>query len=316
MRGFQKLIYVAVTVALIGCLSGCNVNFGFKTNYVYQNGEKYTAGDREITEKIETIDIDYLSGDVMLIGTDSDVVTVKETSVKQLDDKRKVHTWVDGTTLYVRYCASAKGLDLNNLNKKLEIEIPADCQLEKLKVDVSSGDFTGKEFEANGVMVYASSGDVEVTCGAKDIELKTSSGDITLNQHGESDSIKLHASSGHVTANVETAGKFDGDVSSGKIMIQGHFIKELESDVSSGEGEYRFDVTPEKSRIHHSSGRVTIFLPENADLTGEFHLSSGKLSYDLAFAKNGDRYVCGNGANQMKVDVSSGNVDVKAIDAN
>ena len=109
---------------------------------------------------------------------------MKETSAKELDDKRKVHTWVDGTTLYVRYCASAKGLDLNNLNKKLDIQIPADCRLENLKVDVSSGDFTGKEFEANGVNVYASSGDVEVVCGAKDIEIKTSSGDITLTQHG------------------------------------------------------------------------------------------------------------------------------------
>ena len=313
MRGFQKLIYVAVTVALIGCLSGCNVNFGFKTNYVYQSGEKYTAGDREITEKIETIDIDYLSGDITLIGTDSDVVTVKETSGKQLDDKRKVHTWVDGTTLYVRYCASAKGLDLNNLNKNLEIQIPADCQLDKLKVDVSSGDFTGKGFEANGVNVYASSGDVEVSCGAKDIELKTSSGDIILTQHGESDSIKLRASSGHVTATMENAGKVDSYVSSGKLLIQGHFIKELESKVSSGEGEYRFAVTPEKSNINHSSGNVTIFLPGNADLTGEFKSSSGKVLYDLAFSKSDNKYVCGNGANDMNVYVSSGNIEIKEI---
>jgi len=311
MRKFGKLIYGVVTMALTLCLSGCN--FGLQTNYIYKDGEKYTAGDRQITEKIETIDIDYLSGDVTLTGTDSDVVTVKETSAKDLDEKRKVHTWVDGTTLYVRYCASAKGLDLNNLNKKLEIQIPSDCQLENLKVDVSSGDFTGKGFEANGVNVYASSGDVEVSCGAKDIEIKTSSGDITLTQHGESDSIKVHASSGHVTAKVEDAKKVDSYVSSGKLLIQGHFIKELESKVSSGEGEYRFAVTPEKSNINHSSGKVTIFLPGNADLTGEFKSSSGKVLYDLAFSKSDHKYVCGSGANDMNVYVSSGNIEIKEI---
>lgn len=49
---------------MMGCLSGCS--FWQVTNYVYQNGEKYTAGDRSIMEKIETIDIDYLDGDVPL----------------------------------------------------------------------------------------------------------------------------------------------------------------------------------------------------------------------------------------------------------
>lgn len=311
MRRFGKFMIGAVSLALALCLSGCN--FGWKISYTYADAEKYTAGDRQITEKIETIDIDYLSGDITLSGTDGNAVTVKETSGKELDDKRKVHTWVDGTTLYVRYCASAKGLDLDHLNKKLEIQIPADCQLEKLKVDVSSGDFTGKDFEANGVNVYASSGDVEVSCGAKDIELRTSSGDITLTQHGESDSIKLHASSGHVNATVETAGKVDSYVSSGKLLIQGHFIKELESKVSSGEGEYRFAAAPEKSKIDHSSGTVTIFLPKDADLTGEFKSSSGKVLYDLAFSKADNKYVCGSGANEMNVHVSSGNIEIKEM---
>ena len=312
MRKLGKYICFAAAVALIGCLSGCN--FGWKTSYIYQNGDKYVAGDREITEKIETIDLDYLSGDVTLTGTDASTVTIRETSETQLDDQRKVHTWVDGTTLYVRYCASAKGLDVNFLKKNLEIQLPADVKLSDVKVKVSSGDLTYKDLEAENVNVHASSGDVEVSGAAKKMDLQVSSGDLTLNQRGDSEEIKLKTSSGEIFVNAENAGVLDVHSSSGKVKVEAKSVKDFRSKISSGAGEYKFASEPETIDVSHSSGSATFYLPKESNLTGEFKASSGKLSYDLAFSKNGDNYVCGNGANLMKVHVSSGNINVKGID--
>ena len=312
MSKFGKLIYGVVTLTLILCLSGCN--FGFKTNYIYQNGEKYTAGNREIAEKIETIDLDYLSGYVKLIGTDANVVTIKETSEKQLDDKRKVHTWVDGTTLYVRYCASAKDLDLNNLKKNLEITIPKDAALGDVKFKVSSGGIQCEDFEAESVNLYASSGNIALTCAAKTIDLHASSGNITAILQDDSDSVKLDTSSGSISIDMENANKVDLHSSSGKVWVFAKQIKELQSRVSSGTGEYHFTQAPEKSDISHSSGSVTLYLPKDADLTGDFSTSSGRVFSEIAFAKKDNDYVCGSGANQMKVHVSSGNIEVKAAE--
>ena len=313
MRKLGKYICFAAAVALIGCLSGCN--FGWKINYIYQNGDKYVAGDREITEKIETIDVDYLSGNITIVGADANAVTIRETSEKQLEDQRKVHTWVDGTTLYVRYCASAKGLDVNNLKKNLEIQLPADVKLSDVKVKVSSGDLIYKDLEAETVNVHASSGDVEVSGAVKKIDLQVSSGDITVNQHGDSDEIKLKASSGKITVNAETAGVLDVHSSSGSVKVEAKSVKDFRSKISSGSGEYKFASEPETIDVSHTSGSATFYLPKESNLTGEFKASSGKLSYDLAFSKTGDNYVCGNGANHLKVHVSSGNIDVKGIDA-
>jgi len=313
MSEFKKLLYVAMIVAVIGCLSGCN--FGWRINYIYQNGESYTAGDRVITEKIENIDIDYMSGNVKLIGTDAEVVSVKETSERQLSDKQKVHTWVDGTTLYIRYCASAKGLELNGLNKQLVIECPQNVKLGELKVDVSAGDVSCTKFEADNIDVYTSSGTMEVDCSAKEMELRALSGNIYLTQHGESDDIEVHASSGNITVSLENVQMFHTFASAGNVKINAEFINEFESRISSGQGEYRLMQVPEKTEIFQSAGNMTMYLPEDADLTGDFHLSSGKLFYELAFAKNGDKYVCGNGVNEMYVTSSSGDVDIKVIGA-
>ena len=131
---------LALIVPSTLCLTGCSFGVFNTFTYTYDNSEKYTAGDREIDDKITAIDIDYVSGDVTLNGSDTDKVTVKETSNKDLDDAHKVHTWVDGSTLYVRYCESAKSINFNNINKKLELSIPGAQELDNLNVKISSGD--------------------------------------------------------------------------------------------------------------------------------------------------------------------------------
>ena len=136
-RFFASIVVAAMMLGVCGCSnSEIEVLDITKTNYLYDNGDKYEAGDRDITEKIESINIAYMSGEVVMTETDADVVSIKETSNKELDDKRKVHTWVDGSTLYVRYCASAKGLELNNLDKKLTIDIPKNIELSDVKLEM------------------------------------------------------------------------------------------------------------------------------------------------------------------------------------
>ncbi len=292
MLKIRSIILSVATVAVTGLLGGCG--FGWTTTYIYDNGDKYVSGDREISDKIETIEIDYLSGDVTLTESDSGIVTIKETSAKELDDLRKVHTWVDGTTLYVKYCASAKKLDINMLDKKLTIGVPKDINLSDLKMDIASGD-------------------ADVTCSADNIWIHASSGDVKLDQKGNSKFVDMHTSSGHVDLNVESVDKVNVSVSSGKIYVNAGNVKDIESKTSSGSSNYTFAKVPKTSVIKAASGDITVNLPKDADLSADLGTASGDVSYDLAFAKNGDNYVCGSGANQMSVHTSSGDVNVKAL---
>ncbi len=288
----ERIVTFAAVVGICIFLAGCS--FASMTNYVYENGDQYTAGDREISGTVATIDIDYLSGDVTVVEADTDHISIRETSKKPLDDERKVHTWLDGSTLYVRYCASAKGLDLSNLDKKLTIEIPRDMELDCFKAELSSGD-------------------IEASCAAKDIRVEASSGNIRMDQHGNSENIRLEASSGNVGLNAESADKAELTASSGNITVKADSIVTFKSESSSGDGDISFIKLPEMSDIRATSGDVTIFIPKDADLTAQITTSSGDLYSEIGFSKNNENYVCGNGTNRMKVETSSGNVYMKTL---
>ena len=308
----KRLIFTVVFVAAFICFSGCGLMIG--SNYIYQNGDKYTAGDREIKEKIENINIDYNSGSVKLIGSDTDIITVKETSSVKLDDKRKVHTWVDGTTLYVRYCACAKNLDLNNLQKQLIITIPDNLILSDLYVDVSSADVSCENFKSDSVDISASSGNILAECEANMIKLSASSGNVYLTQKGNSENISIETSSGCIDVDIEAATNLLTEASSGDITIKADNVKEFKSETSSGNNEFSFDSVPAMSDIEASSGNITVYLPKDSDLTVDMDPDEDDFSYDLAFTKKGDAYISGDGSNKMKIDISSGEINFRALD--
>ena len=310
MKTLKIFAAVAALAAGIFVLNGC----GFRTSYVYKNADKYTAGDREINDKIEIINIHYLSGDVKLVGADTSSVSIKETTNKQVEDKRKVHSWVDGSTLYIRYCASAKNIDFNNLEKKLTVTVPVDVKLSDVKVEMSSGSFSAENFETENINAEASSGSVSADCTVKNADMKASSGKVYLLQKGEGGEISLRASSGSVSAEVESAEKLSTEASSGGIRVNAGKVKKFKSTVSSGSCEFTFNEVPASSEIEASSGSVTIYLPENADVSATFKRSSGDLDYsDIAFTKDGNSYVSGNGENKMSVETSSGDITIKKL---
>lgn len=312
MIRFKSVICASAILAMIACLSGCS--FATKTSYIYDNGDKYTAGDREISDKIENIDIDYMSGSVKLIGSDADCVTIEETAAVKLDDKRKVHTWVEGSTLHVRYCASAKSLDLNNLQKQLVITIPEDEILSDLTVDVSSAEVSCENFKSDKVDIEASSGSILAQCEADMIKLAASSGNVYLNQTGKSNDISIETSSGHINVEMEDASKLMTTASSGDITIKAISVEDFKSETSSGDNEFSFATAPLRSDIEASSGNITVYLPQNSDITFDMDPDEDDFSYDLALTKNGDTYVCGDGTDMMKIVVSSGEIALKTIE--
>ena len=73
---------------------------------------------------------------------------------------------------------------------------------------------------------------------------------------------------------------------------------------------FKLGSVPADTRIHSSSGGVKVYLHEDAGVTVSPYISSGDFNYELAFSKNGKEYVNGDGSAKMKIDVSSGNVDI------
>ena len=313
----NKLKILGTVLALAASASmlctGCSLSMFSRQVYKYNNADKYKAGDREISETIENIDIDYVSGNVKLNAVDTDKVTITETSNKSLTEDQKVHTWVDGNTLHVKFCASTNGISFEDIEKTLSIDVPSSQKLNDVYAEVSSGSISIKGIEASSVEGEASSGAIELVCSSKVIDLEASSGAVYLTQTGDSDSIHISTSSGHITADVEKADKLDVSASSGSINVNAAEVKDFRSEASSGDGEFRFRNVPQNTSISASSGDVKIYLPEDADVTADVDTSSGEFNYELSFAKKDSHYVNGNGSAMMDIETSSGDVDMYVL---
>ena len=342
---------MALIVPATVCLTGCSFGMFNAVNYKYENADKFEAGSREIDDKITKINLDYASGNVTVKGTDTDSVSVKETVNKDIDKDHQVHTWVDGDTLYIRFCASKDWI--SGIEKSLEVIIPEAQELDDFIINVSSGDVVLDNFTTDSLNSCSSSGNTKIACSAKTIEHKSSSGNVGLVQTGNADSIKvklssgnlvltqdgdcntfdiysssgkievhqtgnvgnakIYSSSGGVNAEMGTVNDLNIEVSSGPIVLDADEVKNLNTKASSGHSTISLANVPATSKINCSSGGIDVSIPEDSDITVHVKISSGEFNYDLPFSKEGKDYINGNGTNDMEINCSSGNVGFHKI---
>lgn len=148
----------------------------------YDDADKYTAGDREITDKIDSIEIEYVAGDIEIKSEGSGKVTVKETSSKDLEEDQKIHTWVTGTTLKVKYCASGVDVDLNDLDKELLITVPKDFDLADIDIDSAAGNLKIDRISVQNLDIDMAAGDLDLIFAKvpKTTDIDAAAGDVTI----------------------------------------------------------------------------------------------------------------------------------------
>lgn len=309
-KAARPLLLVLGLALMLGCFSGCS---GFGSRYA--NADKYTSGDRDISDEINEIDINWSSGSVTVKRHDQKTVSVRETCNKDISDAKKVHTWVDGKTLRVQFSKSGESFTFTSIDKDLEICIPKDMKLVCLSYDGSSADSRFEEIEADLISVDVSSGNTKlIDVTAKQIEIDTSSGDVEVEQKGETDRLNVDSSSGDIDIKGETINKLHLDSSSGDVKADVDKTDDFYGDSSSGEFKLWFKELPSKADIDTSSGDVKLYLPKDGDFQIEVDTSSGDFESEHSLSKNGDTYTSGSGSSKFYVDTSSGDITVNYYD--
>ncbi len=267
MKRITALFIVLLSAVSAFCLSGCVM-----ISSTYNNSDRYSAGDREFDGgKVRSLDIEWESGSIEIIRHDADTVTITEGCKSDLKEEQQVHSWLDGNVLRIRFCRSGEPFFFKMSEKKLEIKIPRDMVLDDLSCTSSSGDMLFKEISAETINANASSGDM------------------TIEQKGESSSIKAATSSGEIDITAEKTASVETAASSGDITL-------------------RLESMPDDVTAATSSGNIKVCVPEDAGFTVKAATASGDFDSDLTLTKEGSRYVYGNGKCEMELAASSGDI--------
>lgn len=307
MKTIRFLTAIIYSLAVLFGLTACS-ELG---SVSYQNADKYSVGNASFSETIEKIDIDWPSGNVNIVTYSDNSFSLSEKIDNSATDDMRVHWWLDGTTLRIKFTAPGIKLRmLGNGQKELTVTVPKSIALSDITVNSASANVKTDEIKADRVSVSTASGEMDITCNARQIQLNSASGSIKLGQIGKAEIIEMETASGKIESILERADKATFDSASGTINICADEIINLSATAASGRVSCMLNDGLKKCDLRAVSGNVTLTLPEDADFTAEIDSTSGDFYSDFSLKKEGDTYICGDGSAEISVKTTSGDISV------
>lgn len=292
----NKSASLALSLTLCALLlSGCGLHIRPSlglSGINYEHPEKYTVGGAAFTDKVEKVEIHWLSGSVTVTGHRGNEIRFSETANRNLTNDLSMHYWLDGSTLRIQFCRSGKW-NLNGLEKELTLQLP-ERLLESLEVDTVSA-----RVNLEGLKM-------------EDLGLDTVSGAVRLRDCQVSDRARVDTTSGSVKAALTGAlREWKADTVSGSVELIAPEVKAFDVNTTSGSVSLTAESAPKDLDVDSVSGSVTLCLPADGDFTLDFDTVSGSFSSDLAFKTEGSRRIFGRGTGDYSIDTTSGSVNIE-----
>ena len=303
----KTIIIVLVCLLALG-LSACSFSIGA----LYPDGEKYTAGDAVITDKVETLLIDWSSGSVTIEPGDGDAIELCETGNKPVKAEEQMQYYLDGTTLHVRFCAPGKVNIGVMTEKNLHVTLPKDLTLKELDVSTASAEVNVTDLCAERMKLGTASGKISGSVAyAEALQIGAASGEVELTASGEIGTIDADTASGDVRLTTSgEVGTIKTDTASGAVSITADSVRELDMESASGRQDVVLAKMPQECEMDSASGAVTLTLPADAEFTAEVDTASGDFDCEFPTVLHGDTYICGGGGADLSFDTASGNISI------
>lgn len=307
-------------------------NLGFANSYWYDDSD-YSVGDHAFTERITSIDIDWLEGCVTIVPGEGDTLTLQEQSSVGVTDTRDQLRWrvADGK-LTVKFCGPSRLLALDIPEKSLTVTVPAawledmtsvkldtasvsveinGLGADRLDVDTASGTVTLTDLTVRELDVDTVSGRIQVTNATADTaDMDTTSGNITFS--GKGNMVDVDTVSGQVNLTLMgEAGEVSVSSTSGNISVTGA-ADEVDLDTTSGTMTLTLTKAARRVSADSVSGRLEIHLPATIPgFTVDLDSVSGEITVNGFATQGGNRHrVYGDGSMTIDCDTVSGNVTI------
>ncbi len=283
----KRLLYAAAVLLLAvstGILGGCSMKLRFDT---YDDAGKYlTCSFDYDAADIDELEIDWVAGEITLVQSDDATLSVSENG-GSLPETKRMHWYLDGRTLRIKYCASGFVGEIDSAEKHLTVELPAGIALdvENVSARITADALELSEFELDNV-----SGETALAALKADrVELDTISGSIDI------DSI--------------AAGDIDAESVSGALLLANISAPTLKLVSVSGAVELSL-LDCGTASLTGTSSEMRIELLGGLGATLEFNGVSGRLRTDADYSVTDDRRIFGDGGCKLSVSTVSGDLNL------
>lgn len=305
----RTMFSLTLLLILSVALSGCSI-VGSRISHALGDEENYIMNEEIITEKVESIDIDWRVGKVSITPWDGEDIVVKEKSDTTLTSRTKMRVRNQDGNLTIE--DTAKGVWLLPLlfKKDLEVMVPVGVDLRIVDVKATSSVYIS-ELSVMDVNIESTSGDI-VLDEMKVIgntSLKSASGKIDADMKAGV-SFKAETASGSIKTNIsESLTTLDAKSASGSLNIA---VKDTERiNTLSASGKVELTVEGKCSSIDavSSSGGVKLNLGEaTTGFLMTASSTSGRVQCDFPSSVIGDQYTWGDGSTKIRLRSTSGRV--------
>ena len=320
----MKKCIAEICAALLFCLllSGCSLRgvagvLADPDGGAKHTGEKltdYSVGDAEITERVKNLDVQWASGKVNVVYHNGDGILLSEETGTELPDAQRMHWKLDGDTLRVRFSGGGAISLPGRATKILTVSLPEDFRGEHISLSAASADIITDMLRADRLEADTASGDISLGAeNASAVQLDTASGKIDLHQMGAAQYVTLQSASGAIKAELGSVEKLDIETASGNVAVSADALADVETDSASGKVSLTVREYIAECSIDTASGEVTLTLPETLGFTAEVDTASGDFESEIAVKHKGDSYIAGDGAAEIEVETSSGNISILAL---
>jgi len=238
---------------------------------------------------VNTIDIDWIAGEVTVIPHGGTEIIVTEYAQRELRDNERFEVRADGSTLRISYVE--RGVFLRNINvvKRLQVLVPTALSesMRELSINSVSGAIVVEGITADTLDTNSTSGATDIRGAFKRADLNSVSGAVRM----ENSAINSRADVNNISGATNISGTFD----------------RVDISAISGSVTMRSEAVPGSADISTVSGSVTILLPDTGESLSINHSSvSGRLSSDIPHTTT-------SGRAQLDISTVSGGTTVVAI---
>ncbi len=283
----KKLFSILLAVALLAGSFGC---IAIRVVNKYANADRYSVGAFTYDAgKVQAIELDWAAGDIVLThGTGT--LSVSESGGEMLSTSERLHWWLDGTTLRIKYCESGYSHIIPAKDKHLTLELPENIDL---KIDVASGAIKSERLSLNTLDIDTASGGVNITeLTAKNANVDSASGGVAFGTVTAERTFEVNTASGGLTVERISAQTVKVDTASGGTTLGLDRVKKVEIDAASGKI---------RLKLFDTVAGATVRL---AKLSGSFDCK-------LPMTAEGKTYKIGDGAILIGIDTASGGVSIE-----